>query len=591
MALIMNHNLPAITAAGFVTKAYGALSKSIERLSSGLRINSASDDAAGLAVRELLRADIAGGYQGIRNAADAVSLVQTADGALGVIDQKLIRMKELAMQSATGSYTGFQREIINSEYQAMAAEIDRIANATEFNGVRLLDGTLGGLNSGLGLKIHFGTGNSPVSDYYYVDVSDIRATSTTGLRIGGDGTNDIWSTGPYGDSTAGCCGGPFRDLSDVAVVDSGRAFGYGYNWDGEASGEGELFEPRYLAGRYGHRSGMTYAELVAAVNAGTQSRIGVAFNAAPYADAANGHYAALCLDTDEVYYIGSSARMPAGFLAGRDIAAAVPDGMRNAAGFAAAINGNQDSRYWAMVSGIPGPGAGGILYVFRKDGGDNNHLVAEEMVSSAGDKPFMSFVNVQTGQVTSSVGAFTLGGEDWGSMEAVRQRGGGYSIALLGRDIGDGMDLYITGGNTPADALLTSRLATAGIPAAGQNINLLARPYFTEIQDAADGPWIGAEIRTQEAAERALDAVDRAIESKDAIRANLGVIQTRLEATMEAQTLMVESLQAAESRISDADVAYEMTEFTKENILAQAATSMLAQANSLGSLALTLIRG
>jgi flagellin len=142
MALIMNHNLPAMTATRFVGQAYGALSKSIERLSSGLRINSAADDAAGLAVRELMRADIAAGYQGIRNASDAVSLIQTADGALGVIDQKLIRMKELAMQSATGTYSQFEREIINSEYQAMAAEIDRIANAAAFNGVKLLDGSL-----------------------------------------------------------------------------------------------------------------------------------------------------------------------------------------------------------------------------------------------------------------------------------------------------------------------------------------------------------------------------------------------------------------------------------------------------------------
>jgi flagellin len=322
------------------------------------------------------------------------------------------------------------------------------------------------------------------------------------------------------------------------------------------------------------------------VNAGTQSRIGVRFGTITSAAAATPgtYYAALCLDSDEAYYVGSADSLPAGFLDSRDTAVQVGDGVRNQWGFAAAINNNPDSRYWAMISGD-------TMYVFRKDGGDNDHLIAEEMVNAASDESFMTFVNVETGATTSSLGAFTLGGESWGTMEALAQQGGGYSLALLGRDIGDGMDLYITGGTTPADATFAGKLAAAGIPLAEQDIESLKRPFFTELQDAADGPWAGAEIRTQEAAERALDVVDRAIRKKDSIRAGLGTLQARLEATIESQTIMVENLQTAESRISDVDVAMEMTDFTRNNILAQAAVSMLAQANSLGALALTLIRG
>ncbi|MDR2726304.1 MAG: flagellin, partial [Candidatus Adiutrix sp.] len=129
MSLIINHNMMAMNATRNLGNAYKNLSTSVQRLSSGLRINSAADDAAGLAIREMMRADIATTMQGHRNAADAISLIQTADGALAVIDEKLIRMKELAEQAATGTYTTAQREIINSEYQAMAREIDRIANA------------------------------------------------------------------------------------------------------------------------------------------------------------------------------------------------------------------------------------------------------------------------------------------------------------------------------------------------------------------------------------------------------------------------------------------------------------------------------
>ena len=190
MALTINNNLMAATAARNLNSAYSKLSTSTQRLSSGLRINSSADDAAGLAVRELMRADIASLNQGVRNANDAISLIQTADGALQVIDEKLIRMKELAEQAATGTYTSDQRLIIDSEYQAMASEITRIANATDFNGIYLLNGNLSssthngsGLNSTGKLKVHFGSGNLSAEDYYYVQIGTSTA-SAFGLGIG-----------------------------------------------------------------------------------------------------------------------------------------------------------------------------------------------------------------------------------------------------------------------------------------------------------------------------------------------------------------------------------------------------------------------
>ena len=139
MSLVINHNMMAANTARNLNAHYSQLSKSTERLSTGLRVNSAADDAAGLAIRELQRADIATLHQGARNANDAISLIQTGDGALGVIDEKLTRMKELAEQAATGTYDSTQRLMIESEYQAMASEITRIANATDFNGIKLLD--------------------------------------------------------------------------------------------------------------------------------------------------------------------------------------------------------------------------------------------------------------------------------------------------------------------------------------------------------------------------------------------------------------------------------------------------------------------
>ena len=123
MSLVINHNMMAMNAGRNLSTSYSALSASTRKLSSGLRVGNAADDAAGLAIRELMRSDIAAMNQGIRNANDAISLIQTADGALQVIDEKLIRMKELAEQAATGTYNSDQRLIIDSEYQAMASEI------------------------------------------------------------------------------------------------------------------------------------------------------------------------------------------------------------------------------------------------------------------------------------------------------------------------------------------------------------------------------------------------------------------------------------------------------------------------------------
>jgi flagellin len=177
--LVINHNLMAMSAARYLGISYNRLSTSVSRLASGLRINSAADDAAGLAIREMMRTDIRVLNQGVRNANDALSLIQTADGALSVIDEKLTRMKELAEQAATGTYTSAQRLIMDSEYQAMASEITRIAMATDFNGVKLLDGSLSGTAGQM--KIHFGTGNNSAEDYYYIN---INAATASALGVG-----------------------------------------------------------------------------------------------------------------------------------------------------------------------------------------------------------------------------------------------------------------------------------------------------------------------------------------------------------------------------------------------------------------------
>jgi flagellin len=831
-----------------------------------LRINSAADDAAGLAIREMMRADIATMNQGIRNTADAISMLQTADGAQGVIDEQHIRMKELAEQAATGTYTTAQREIINSEYQAMAAEIDRIANATNFNGIKLLDGSVTNQHGGQGLKIHFGVSNDASEDYYFVNIGDARATSSTGLRIAGDAKNDIWGQGAAGSGPLagpGCCTAGYATLDGTAGFVSGQTISYGYNWDWMEDSDSALLTGKYLAGRYTVTSSDSLQNLINKVNAGTQSRVGVNMSATALRTQINaGGSLAVCVG-DEAYLFGSagaaggqpvtttvpehevfttewsykksahsilkdgnvmlliSGSVASG--AGLDISfftaasargtttastsalaeadalnqaqkyedslhlyssvsvtagvtganrtlssSALVDGLHNASkwtnysagvtptflwnslvlaegqsvrihtgiyadnkgnwtdnsavgkalhfdeltftfqrnvgnpnynlidnngfglatsnvavgqglsalltevggsieaaltagqainasttegrivlgqttpatltattpgytktttsevipekttttqepGFidsskkvvqvannnsdvsyftasalASAINHNSNSQFWAMVQRTNSNGqSADMVYIFTKEGGNYNDLlacdVADSDTNSRAALSAVSFENVLKGDMHQAGTTFTLGGEHWGTMKPIQTKSelGNqvWNVTLNGRDVGKERDLWIAN-----EGEIHTPGLTDGI------INGMDRNSFVEIQNAADGPWKGAEVRTQSSAQEALDAITESINTKDKIRADLGALQNRLENTMTNLTVQAENLQASESRISDVDVATEMTEFTRNNVLSQAATSMLAQANSLSQLALSLLR-
>jgi flagellin len=255
---------------------------------------------------------------------------------------------------------------------------------------------------------------------------------------------------------------------------------------------------------------------------------------------------------------------------------------------ASAINHNANSQFWAMVQTVNSMGkAADMVYIFAKEGGDLNSLLACDVAAS--DKASRAgldsilFENTETALTNQSGTTFSLGGEHWATMKPTQTKANlgseVWNVTLEGRDVGKDRDIWIANANE-----VTTPALNGGI------INGMNRDSFVEIQNAANGDWAGAEVRTQSSAQEALDAITASITTKDKIRADLGALQNRLENTMTNLTIQAENLQAAESRISDVDVATEMTEFTRNNVLSQAATSMLAQANSLSQLALSLIR-
>jgi len=494
---VINTNLAAAAVNASLQAHYGKLATSIQRLSSGLRVNSAADDAAGLAIRELMRADIAALNQGARNANDAISLLQVADAALGIIDEKLIRMKELAEQAATGTYDSTQRLMIDSEFQAMAAEIDRIANATDFNGIKLLDGSLSGEHDGSGLtskgrmKIHFGSGNDSAEDYYYVDIGDctVQGLGLFDVKISPGGSRHL-------------------SITDYDLY-------YGAYGSRNVIGSQQLDSP-------------TLIKITPPNNWGTNfhmyhnlADIGITTDRRP------------SLDIVQWQVFAKDGTHLAGTLE------------------------NDDGSIWQTV--LAESGQASIQEWMDASGAFNADATYE--VSDEFCKPEESMTNHRIQyEYTSGCNAiyFNADNQAQPAKDNCKDSNG---VAI----------------NSPQDLVIVA----------------LVNPIPIEV-DVPVPPVETAyfpDIKTQERAQGMIVRINDAIVKKDKIRAHLGALQNRLENTVANINIQSENLQASESRISDADIAKEMTAFVRNQVLSQAAVAMLGQANSLPQMVMSLLGG
>ncbi len=561
--LSINTNMAAKRTARALGTNYSRLSSSVRHLSSGLRVNTASDDAAGLAIRELMRADIATMNQGVRNANDAISLIQTADGALAVIDEKLIRMKELAEQASTGTYDSTQRLIIDSEFQAMASEIDRIAKATDFNSIKLLDGSLSGAHNGSGLnsigelKVHFGSGNNSAEDYYYVKIADC---TLAGLGLRDEKTRTIRAAGaaPIATRTAPRAA-PTTGLG--AAVDG---------WWNEAGVTVDyttmkiiLDVPSRLAGKTSPAGiptlgGFDYYKLPVGLKDVT-----ITSNTKPGTTPV--HKAHVSLFTKD----GTQLTGPPVPMHGREKWTYVEDS-------SGATRTESISPWWNSTHRAD------VLKALRNAGildRSTMRLDTSNVINTAGESVTVKGITVDMITSQTEIGSvmgnatqtspdevihvneitsdfvFTIGGH-----VNVVDGCNGYTLRIEAEMTNEFLDAVQAPGHVPAP------------PAPPVDPANPARPN-------AQGDIMS--IKTQELAQQGLERLDSAIAQKDQVRAHLGAMQNRLENTVTNLSIQAENLQAAESRISDVDVATEMTEFSRQQILTQSATSMLTQANTL----------
>jgi flagellin len=343
-----------------------------------------------------------------------------------------------------------------------------------------------------------------------------------------------------------------------------------------------LDTPSYIGGIYTQASGTSLQDLIDEINTGTQSRIQV--NLGPTGSSGlvsnlgltSGQTMNVCFSgTDsngqtinEViqFYHTTSAAAPADATGITYVEVSANAALEAAEVLANAMSAS--TNFQTMYDN-----SANTVMVFYNEAGDYNDFTACDIGSATGtaNVTWTTPNTTQSWTTDNDRANFGLGGENWVKAIAVKD-GDKYFMNLTGRDVGENHDVEIFG--------------VSGYTV----LNGFGTTDFEEIVDAADGRWDGAHIRTQSHAQESLAALDAAILRKDVIRANLGAYQNRLENTMTNLEIQAEALQASESRISDVDVAVEMTEFTRNNVLAQAAVSMLAQANSLGQLALSLLQ-
>ena len=564
MSLLINSNLVAANAVRNLSATYGKVGQSVEKLSIGLRVRNAADDAAGLAIRELMRHDIAVLNQGLRNISDAISMVQTAEGAISIIDEKLIRMKELAEQAATGTYTTVQRAMMDQEYQMMASEIDRIASATDFNGVKLLDGTLGDLHNGQGLKVHFGTGNNAAEDYYYVDIGDLRATSQTGLQVGSSDTRDAWSTQGLNLAT---------DSEQIAGGSTGT-FGIQYSHDGGNSWD--------TYGWVTVDGDDTLSSIVNEINQGPQYTASLTVGSSATSNGLLGE----TLTVNGTVFTFSTTE---GIDSVNNIIGL--GGLSGASTIARQITKGINSELSAGDSSIDAVAGqdGSTITFYHETFGEPGD--SADLGTSFGGSATLSFSSDWTATTGSHLGAKAVRGDDMGYELGLESFSAGSSHQLrIVTASGDVID-YGSGGTT---------ISAGSVVGLGQGATTFA-PSLGALDEAAEWSqtvngsgyttWAAKDVLTQSAAQNALSGLESAIMKKDRVRADLGALQNRLENTLQNLQVQTESLQGAESRISDLDIADEMGALSRNQVITQAGVAMLAQANSLTDLALVLLAG
>ncbi|MDD3650264.1 flagellin [Immundisolibacter sp.] len=487
MPQVVNSNISALSTQRNLNRSQADLTTSLQRLSSGLRINSAKDDAAGLAIADRMTAQIRGLNQAVRNANDGISIAQVAEGALGEVTNALQRMRELAVQSANDTNSATDRASLQKEVSALAQEITRLATQTQFNGKNLLDGSFGNgvfqIGAYSGQTISFGIGSAKATDIG-------SNTASSNANVG---------AAPAASATVGSNG-----VAAQTLTVSGTTGTAAVSITADASARG----------------------IAAAVN-GVSATTGVTATARTEATISNLGEAG----TVSFKLYGSNTT-------GVDISANVVN-KDDLSALSDAINAKASST--------------GITAELSSDKKSIKLVSAEGYDIKVGD-----FTTSAATTTTVSIAGTSIDGASGSTTD---------SIVVGGKVSFSSPTAFSVTSNDTTNTVLAAETASSSLSSVG-----------------------GINIGTQTGASSALDVIDGALSFVDNLRADLGAVQNRFDSVVASGQATAENVSAARSRIQDADFAAETANLSRAQILQQAGTAMLAQANQQSQNVLSLLR-
>lgn len=506
MASTINTNIASLNAQRNLNSSQTALSTSLQRLSSGLRINSAKDDAAGLAISDRMSSQIAGLNQAARNANDGISLAQTAEGGLSTATDLLQRMRTLAVQAANGTNSASDRASVQQEVSQLQQELNRVANTTQFNGQNLLDGTLNNAQFQVGANsnqtINFSIGSAQAASI---------GNNTLARNTGGTMVDAVAST--VSGSIAA------NNVATGTLLIQGN---------GDTSGSLTI------------TTGMSGKAIVDAVNAAS-GKTGVTASAvteATLSDFTAGTVSMVLQGAPKSDGNANPVTVTATLSSAKDVA-----------GLTKAINDQAGSTGITAVADL----TTGKIKLTQAQGYD---------------------IGVRNGSGATGVKVTGMGTDDGGT---------GTAVALTAPGAGDAITVGAKVSFDSATSFTTTTSAAGVTKTVGTTNSGLSSVASIDVTTMSSGIPTGAN--------NALKVIDSALANISNARASLGAVQNRFTNTISNLQATSENLSAARSRIQDTDFAAETATMTRGQILQQAGTAMLAQANSLPNGVLSLLRG
>ena len=570
--MIIQHNISALNSYNQLSGNNNALAQNLKKLSSGYKINSAADNAAGLAISEKMRAQITGLETAQQNAQDGISLVQTAEGALTEVHSMLNRMVELSTQASNGTYSDTDRQKLQDEITELQNEIDRIADSTNFNGIDLLNGNLdgtvavGGISGGSAAQINavkskfesvaaigdFGANDVKVGDkisvsFEYTDANGTTQTKTLEYEVTAvaDGTNKFKiknSNGTETEVSAGTTAGTDKiegaELAKVITADLAA--------DSEI---GKLFAVTQNGGK------ITFESNVAGASPAAIGKMNI------FTTSATGG------PTKELSVGVSQTVVGADAQTGYDFSKVTAfDPTDAAAKLEDSIVTIGDKKFAFLAKGVKL--TDDVLQMLKDSGIDGSVELAGANVAAADVVNMVETINKAFGKTVVEQGKVNAGAFTADATGTVVRLTPDAGIETVAGGAGKALNLQI--GDTAAEY---NRLQV-------------------NIQDC-HAKALGVDqinVTTEASAAEGIDRIKAAIDTVSQVRAKLGATQNRLDHTLNNLETTTTNLTESESRIRDTDMAKEMMDYTKNNILIQSSQAMLAQANQVPQGVLQLLQ-